>query len=52
MIDYICISLAIIVSLVLWWSFLAISGLKESCPNRQAGNSSSPQKMMLLRNLD
>ena len=30
MIDYICISLAIIVSLVLWWSFLAISGLKES----------------------
>jgi len=30
MIDYISISLAVIVSLVMWWSLLAISGLKES----------------------
>jgi len=34
MMDYITISLAVVVCLVLWWSFLAVSGLKESGPNR------------------
>jgi len=29
MMDYISISLAVIICLALWWSFLAISGLKE-----------------------
>ena len=41
MIDYISISLAVIVSLVMWWSFLAISGLKGSCPNRLTAHSSA-----------
>jgi cobalamin biosynthesis protein CobD/CbiB len=44
MMDYISISLAVIVSLVMWWSFLAISGLKGSCPNRLAADSSSQKK--------
>ena len=39
MIDYITISLAVIVCLVMWWSFLAISGLKRSCPNRLTAHS-------------
>ena len=43
MIDYITISLAVIVCLVMWWSFLAISGLKRSCPNRLTAYSSSPK---------
>jgi hypothetical protein len=30
MMDYISISLALVGSLVLWWSFLAVSGLKRS----------------------
>jgi hypothetical protein len=30
MMDYILISLALVGSLVLWWSFLALSGLKRS----------------------
>jgi len=41
MIDYITISLAVIVCLVMWWSFLAISGLKRSCPNRLTAHSST-----------
>ncbi len=41
MIDYISISLAVIVCLVMWWSFLAISGLKGSCPNRLIAHSST-----------
>ena len=44
MMDYISISLAVIVSLVMWWSFLAISGLKGSCPNRLTADSSSQKK--------
>ena len=43
MMDYISISLAVIVSLVMWWSFLAISGLKGSCPNRLTADSSSQE---------
>jgi hypothetical protein len=38
-IDYITISLAVIVCLVMWWSFLAISGLKRPCPNRLTAHS-------------
>ncbi len=30
MMDYISISLALLGSLLLWWSFLALSGLKRS----------------------
>ena len=30
MINYISLSLAVIVCLVMWWSFLAVSGLEES----------------------
>jgi hypothetical protein len=30
MIDYLAISFAAIVCLVMWWSFLAFSGLKKS----------------------
>ncbi len=30
MMDYISISLGLVGSLVLWWSFLAVSGLKRS----------------------
>ena len=39
MIDYITISLAVIVCLAMWWSFLAISGLKRSCSNRLTAHS-------------
>jgi hypothetical protein len=39
MMDYISISLAVIVCLVLWWSFLAVSGLKESGPDRLKANT-------------
>jgi len=44
MMDYISISLAVIICLVMWWSFLAISGLKRSCPNRLTAYSRSPKK--------
>ena len=47
MMDYISISLAVIVSLVMWWSFLAISGLKGSCPNRLTADSSSQKNEVL-----
>ena len=39
MMDYIFISLAVMVCLALWWSFLAVSGLKESGPNGLKVNS-------------
>jgi len=32
MIDYLSLSLAVIFCLVMWWSFLALSGLEESWP--------------------
>jgi len=35
MIDYILISLAVVVCPVMWWSFLAVSGLKRSRPDEQ-----------------
>lgn len=42
-IDYILISLVIVVCLVIWWSFLAISGLKRSKICEQKTASALPK---------
>ena len=52
MMDYISISVAVIVCLVMWWSFLAISGLKRSCPNRLTAYSSFPKNEVVSQLLD
>jgi len=52
MMDYISISLAVIVCLVMWWSLLAISGLRRSCPNRLTAYSSSPKNEVVSLLLD
>jgi len=44
MMDYILISLALVVCLVMWWSFLAVSGLKRSRPGEQKTVSALPKK--------
>ena len=43
MIDYISLSLAVIICLVMWWSFLAVSGLEESWAYGLTNNSSCQQ---------
>jgi hypothetical protein len=44
MMDYFTISLAVVVCLVIWWSFLAVSGLKESGPDRLKANAVCQKK--------
>jgi hypothetical protein len=44
MIDYILISLAVVVCPVMWWSFLAVSGLKKSRPGERKALCIAPKK--------
>ncbi|MCX6677544.1 MAG: hypothetical protein NTU95_06320 [Methanothrix sp.] len=43
MMDYLLILLALGVCLIMWWSFLAVSGLKNSKPSEQKAVSALPK---------